>query len=118
MRQLPMLALKFTSCTDLTVSAEEQLPSALCQKCYDLLDQLYAFRARCIEADAKWRLQIVTDAAAAEKDGSKPIEEHESSEKSQVESLNEEPEIELPQVEINAQDAIETAQNTVEQVSP
>lgn len=112
MRQLPMLALKFTSCTDLTVSHEEHLPSALCQTCYDLLDQLYAFRARCIEADAKWRLEIV-----AAPDRCNPVEQHESREKSQAEPLNEEREIELPQVETTAQDAIETAQKTVEQVS-
>lgn len=116
MRQLPMLALKFTSCTDLTVLHEEKnVPSALCQSCYDLLDQLYAFRARCIEADAKWRLAIVAE--ADEEKVEVEIQELESPQRTQVKPFSEEPEIELPEVETTAQDAIETSQKTVEQVS-
>lgn len=117
MRQLPMLALKFTSCTDLTVSLEEEhVPSALCQSCYDLLDQLYAFRARCIESDARWRLAIVAEADEHKEEDE--VQELESPERTQVEPFNEEPEIELPLVETTAQEPIETSEETVEQVSP
>lgn len=119
MRQLPMLALKFTCCTDLTVSHEEEkVPTALCQSCYDLLDQFYAFRARCIKADAKWRLAIVAEADEEKlEEEEEEVQELESPERTQVEPFNEEPEIELPQVETTAKDAIETSQKTVEQVS-
>ncbi|XP_034483303.1 zinc finger protein 135-like isoform X2 [Drosophila innubila] len=56
MLQLPLVAHKFLSCTNLTISEEERLPSELCQVCYDQLEQLYAFRAKCIAADTKWRM--------------------------------------------------------------
>jgi len=58
MLQLPMLAHKFISCTELSVSKEEQVPSELCQVCYEQLEQLYAFRAKCIAADAQWRMNL------------------------------------------------------------
>ncbi|KAH8302800.1 hypothetical protein KR044_010804, partial [Drosophila immigrans] len=58
MLQLPMLAHKFVACTDLCVAEEQQqLPSELCQTCFEQLEQLYEFRAKCIAADSKWRMQ-------------------------------------------------------------
>ncbi|EDV96497.1 GH16275 [Drosophila grimshawi] len=59
MRELPMLAHKFVTCTDLSIDEDERLPSELCQACHTQLDQLYAFRAKCIAADTKWRMQIL-----------------------------------------------------------
>ncbi|XP_034481587.1 gastrula zinc finger protein XlCGF46.1-like [Drosophila innubila] len=59
MRKLPRLAHKFVTCTDLSFSEEERLPSELCQGCHDQLERLYAFRARCIAADTKWRMEIL-----------------------------------------------------------
>jgi len=59
MRKLPKLAHKFVTCTDLSFSEEERLPSELCQGCHDQLERLYAFRARCIAADTKWRMEIL-----------------------------------------------------------
>lgn len=59
MRKLPLLAHKFVTCTDLSVSEEQRVPSELCQACYNQLEQLYAFRAKCIAADTKWRMQIL-----------------------------------------------------------
>lgn len=67
MLQLPFLAQKFISCTGLSVSKEEQVPSELCQLCYDQLEQLYAFRAKCIAADAQWRMDLTAS------DDEKPI---------------------------------------------
>lgn len=58
MRQLPKLAHMFVICTSLSISEEERLPSELCQECHDQMEQLYAFRGRCIAADAQWRLQL------------------------------------------------------------
>lgn len=60
MRKLPLLAHKFVTCTDLSVSDEEhRVPSELCQACCDQLEELYAFRAKCIAADTKWRMEIL-----------------------------------------------------------
>jgi len=59
MRKLPRLAHKFVTCTDLAVSDEKRLPSELCQVCHDQLERLYAFRARCIASDTKWRMEIL-----------------------------------------------------------
>ncbi|KAM8710544.1 hypothetical protein ACLKA7_017203 [Drosophila subpalustris] len=59
MRKLPKLAHKFVTCTDLSISDEKRLPSELCQACHDQLERLYAFRARCIAADTKWRMEIL-----------------------------------------------------------
>lgn len=60
MRKLPLLAHKFVTCTDLSVSEDEhRVPSELCQACCDQLEQLYAFRAKCIAADTKWRMEIL-----------------------------------------------------------
>lgn len=59
MRKLPKLAHKFVTCTDLSVSDEMRLPSELCRACHDQLDRLYAFRAKCIAADTKWRMEIL-----------------------------------------------------------
>lgn len=68
MRKLPLLAHKFVTCTDLSVSEEERVPSELCQDCYDQLEQLYAFRAKCIAADTKWRMEILAFCNAAEEE--------------------------------------------------
>ncbi|XP_034107820.1 gastrula zinc finger protein XlCGF46.1-like [Drosophila albomicans] len=61
MLHLPMLAQKFTACTNLCVAEDDsdQVPSELCQTCYDQLEQLYDFRAKCIAADTNWRMQQV-----------------------------------------------------------
>lgn len=60
MRKVPLLAHKFVTCTDLSISEEEhRVPSELCQACCDQLEQLYAFRAKCIAADTKWRMEIL-----------------------------------------------------------
>ncbi|EDW69674.1 gastrula zinc finger protein XlCGF46.1 [Drosophila virilis] len=59
MRKLPKLAHKFVTCTDLSVSDEVRLPSELCRVCHDQLERLYAFRAKCIAADTKWRMEIL-----------------------------------------------------------
>lgn len=68
MQRLPLLAHKFVTCTDLSVSEEERLPSELCQECCDQLEQLYAFRAKCIAADTKWRMEILAFCNAEEED--------------------------------------------------
>ncbi|XP_060656944.1 zinc finger protein OZF-like [Drosophila nasuta] len=59
MRKLPKLEHKFVTCTDLSVSDEMRVPSELCQACHDQLERLYAFRAKCIAADTKWRMEIL-----------------------------------------------------------
>ncbi|KAM8710546.1 hypothetical protein ACLKA7_017205 [Drosophila subpalustris] len=59
MLQLPMVAHKFVTCTDLSVLDEAQVPTELCQVCYEQLEQLYDFRAKCIAADTKWRMQVL-----------------------------------------------------------
>lgn len=59
MQKLPLLAHKFVTCTDLSVDVHERVPSVLCPACFHQLDQLYAFRVKCIAADTKWRMQIL-----------------------------------------------------------
>ncbi|EDV96495.1 zinc finger protein OZF [Drosophila grimshawi] len=59
MRKLAKLAHKFVTCTDLSIDGDARLPSELCQSCHDQLEHLYAFRARCIAADTKWRMEIL-----------------------------------------------------------
>ncbi|KAH8365783.1 hypothetical protein KR093_004392, partial [Drosophila rubida] len=59
MLKLPTLAKKFVACTDLSVTEENEVPSELCHACYDQLEQLYEFRAKCIAADTKWRMQAM-----------------------------------------------------------
>lgn len=59
MRKLPKLAHKFETCTDLSVNEEERVPSELCHSCCEQLERLYAFRARCIASDTKWRMEIL-----------------------------------------------------------
>ncbi|KAL7731776.1 hypothetical protein ACLKA6_016712 [Drosophila palustris] len=62
MLRLAELAHKFVTCTNLSVAEEQlpNLPSELCQACSDKLEELYAFRDRCIAADAQWRLELAT----------------------------------------------------------
>ncbi|KAH8365789.1 hypothetical protein KR093_004402 [Drosophila rubida] len=55
MHLLPMLAHKFFTCTALSVEEEDSLPSVLCVSCKNHLEQFYAFRERCIAADAQLR---------------------------------------------------------------
>ncbi|EDW18411.1 gastrula zinc finger protein XlCGF46.1 [Drosophila mojavensis] len=59
MQKLPLVAHKFVTCTDLAVDVHERVSSVLCPACFHQLDQLYAFRAKCIAADTKWRMQIL-----------------------------------------------------------
>ncbi|XP_017841360.1 zinc finger protein 239-like [Drosophila busckii] len=59
MRKQPKLAHKFITCTDLTVSELECLPSCLCHLCCGQLEQSYAFRAKCIAADTRWRMELL-----------------------------------------------------------
>lgn len=73
MRKLPKLAHKFETCTDLSVSGEQRVPSELCHTCCDQLERLYAFRARCIASDTKWRMEIL--AFSDENETVKDVEE-------------------------------------------
>lgn len=73
MRKLPKLAHKFETCTDLSVSGEQRVPSELCHTCCDQLERLYAFRARCIASDTKWRMEILAFSDA--NNGVKNLEE-------------------------------------------
>lgn len=96
MRKLPLLAHKFVTCTDLSVSDEERrVPSELCQACCDQLEELYAFRAKCIAADTKWRMEILAfcneEEAIYEEEAPqspKQSEPEESVEKQEVESVD------------------------------
>ncbi|TDG47507.1 hypothetical protein AWZ03_006099 [Drosophila navojoa] len=99
MRQLPELAHKFATLTDLSLyqsesDQQQQLPSELCQVCFEQLEESYAFRSKCIAADAQWRLEISTNIPS------------EDIEKNALPMANEETEIELPQLEAAVENAI------------
>lgn len=76
MRKLPKLAHKFETCTDLSVTGEQRVPSELCHTCCDQLERLYAFRARCIASDTKWRMEIL--AFSEDNETAKDVEEVQS----------------------------------------
>ncbi|XP_017080416.1 gastrula zinc finger protein XlCGF46.1 [Drosophila eugracilis] len=54
----PLLAVKFSECTNLVVDPDDRdvLPSEICSECYELLEKFHSFRALCIIADNKWRM--------------------------------------------------------------
>ncbi|KAH8302798.1 hypothetical protein KR044_010800 [Drosophila immigrans] len=83
MRKLPKLEHKFVTCTDLCVSDEKRVPSELCQACHDQLERLYAFRAKCIAADTRWRMEIL---AFCENEVGKEIEEQAEEEATEEEA--------------------------------
>ncbi|ALC43223.1 maker650 [Drosophila busckii] len=95
MKKIPVLAQKFVSCTDLIVSEDEPLPTVLCQDCFDQLEQLYKFRAKCIAADTMWRREMLAFCDEVELES---IVELEIEEEPQPASPVEVTELELPVV--------------------
>ncbi|XP_062133138.1 zinc finger protein 883-like [Drosophila sulfurigaster albostrigata] len=57
MRLLPLVAHKFYTCTAISMEEEDSLPGVLCGECNTHLEQFYAFRERCIAADAQLRAE-------------------------------------------------------------
>lgn len=106
MRKLPKLAHKFETCTDLSVNEEERVPSELCHSCCDQLERLYAFRARCIASDTKWRMEILafSDENELVKEVENVVETIELEEEEQTEE--EEP---LPSAEPEQEAAVEAS---------
>lgn len=117
MQQLPDLAHKFATLTDLSLSQseseqEQQLPSELCQACFEQLEESYAFRSKCIAADAQWRLDLSSNIP------SEDIEKNPGTTEALHELANEETEIELPQVESVVENEIVAVEISGAQVRP
>ncbi|XP_017841449.1 zinc finger protein 782-like [Drosophila busckii] len=61
MKKIPLLAQKFSTCTDLAIPTEEHLPTELCRPCHDKLEHFYLFRSQCIASDTKWRMEMLAN---------------------------------------------------------
>ncbi|XP_016955151.1 gastrula zinc finger protein XlCGF46.1 [Drosophila biarmipes] len=99
----PLLAVKFSECTNLVVDPDDQdiLPSEICSECYELLEKFHSFRALCIIADRKWRQKNLF--SRREIDRRNPVLEVEDDD----DDDEEDEEVELEQLENDMKEVLE-----------